>query len=346
MAEEDKAQPPEETHPSLGPLKDILPDSASKLLSHITDQSVLGDAFFSQLSTAAEQLFSKEYAQCIESCNVLLDKTWEKLNTGYWKDVNINWRYAYTLLSVLKALSQCALLSNSESNIDHASILKTCDMGLLMGAPVMDNILAKMSTKFQQSFGERRPSVADDGDNEEKSGSENRVPHKKSKADGEENQKSSENNSVDDTKRSEENGGSDSVATLSKEKEIPQCQCPSVEMFNAMFFDLQHPVVITGAIGYWPALTTSKWSLEYLQKIAGARTVPVEIGSRYTEEDWTQKLMTVNEFVEEFITNPKSETKGYLAQHNLFDQVSNDCHSGRQSHVCFVKPFLSTTSEK
>ena len=295
---------------SLGRLKDILPSSPSELLSHIPDHSVLGPAFSSQLTTATENLFTKNYSECIELCSVLLDKTWEKLNTGYWKDVDINWRHTYTLLSVLKALSQCALLGNSQSNIDHTSILKTCDMGLLMGAPIMDNILAKMSRKFQESFGCQRPGIAKEDDFEAQTGG--KVPSsKKARCDP----------GGDDV--SEETNGEQTklAVSVAKEREVPHCGCPSVEMFNAMFFDLQHPVVITGAIGYWPALTIHKWSLEYLQKMAGARTVPVEIGSRYTEEDWTQKLMTIQEFIEEFIDNPKPETKGYLAQHNLFDQV-------------------------
>ena len=293
---------------SLGRLKDILPSSPSELLRHITDHSVLGPAFCSQLTTAAENLFTKDYTGCMEVCNVLLDKTWEKLNTGYWKDVDINWRYAYTLLCILKALSQCALLGNSQSNIDHTSILKTCDMGLLMGAPIMDNILAKMSRKFQESFGHQRPGMINEDDVEDETSYKVHFS-KKARTGG-------------DGVSEETNGEPEKLGmSVAKEREVPRCSCPSVEMFNAMFFDLQHPVVITGAIGYWPALNIHKWSLEYLQKIAGSRTVPVEVGTRYTEEDWTQKLMTIQEFIEEFIDNPKPEAKGYLAQHNLFDQV-------------------------
>ena len=206
----------------------------------------------------------------------------------------------------MKAVGQCALLSNSQSNIDHTAILKTCDMGLLMGAPIMDNILDRMSRKCQEAFGHRRLD-SEDSDTEE-------VPAKKKREDG-------TNELVAGTEVGEAEK-SVSAVSMTKEREVARCNCPSVEMFNAMFFDLQHPVVISGAIGYWPALTSRCWTLEYLQKVAGARTVPVEIGSRYTEEDWTQKLMTIQEFIDQYITNPTPETKGYLAQHNLFDQVS------------------------
>ena len=43
------------------------------------------------------------------------------------------------------------------------------------------------------------------------------------------------------------------------------------------------------------------YSLEYLRRIAGPRTVPVELGSRYTDEDWSQKLMTLSDFIDQHV---------------------------------------------
>lgn len=48
--------------------------------------------------------------------------------------------------------------------------------------------------------------------------------------------------------------------------------------------------------------------------------VPIEIGSRYTDEDWTQQLSTFSEFLQKYILT-KNDKVGYLAQHQLFDQV-------------------------
>lgn len=59
---------------------------------------------------------------------------------------------------------------------------------------------------------------------------------------------------------------------------------------------------------------------KYLMRVAGARTVPVEIGSRYTEEDWSQSLIPLSQFLEKYILSESSVT-GYLAQHQLFEQV-------------------------
>lgn len=42
------------------------------------------------------------------------------------------------------------------------------------------------------------------------------------------------------------------------------------------------------------------FSFEYLIKLAGDRTVPIELGSRYSDDDWTQKLMTIADFVNQY----------------------------------------------
>ena len=59
--------------------------------------------------------------------------------------------------------------------------------------------------------------------------------------------------------------------------------------------------------------------------MAGGRTVPVELGSSYADDDWGQQLMTIEKFVDEYMLQPfaSHKPKGYLAQHMLFDQVVN-----------------------
>lgn len=53
-------------------------------------------------------------------------------------------------------------------------------------------------------------------------------------------------------------------------------------------------------------------SLEYIQEIAGCRTVPVEVGSRYTDEEWSQRLMTVSEFIGCYILNEVCHSDSFL----------------------------------
>ena len=67
-------------------------------------------------------------------------------------------------------------------------------------------------------------------------------------------------------------------------------------------------------------------SLKLLKQKYGPRTVPVELGSRYTDDSWSQRLMTLHEFITEYIESPSvmdsaDSPIGYLAQHQLFDQV-------------------------
>jgi hypothetical protein len=55
----------------------------------------------------------------------------------------------------------------------------------------------------------------------------------------------------------------------------------------------EFPVIIEGLIEDWPAFNGSQnWrDLSNLTELAGHRYVPVEIGSHYVSEEWTQKLM-------------------------------------------------------
>ena len=48
-----------------------------------------------------------------EIADEVLNFTWEKLNTGSWKDVNIAWRQVYSYASLIKAASLCGLYGDS-----------------------------------------------------------------------------------------------------------------------------------------------------------------------------------------------------------------------------------------
>ena len=102
-----------------------------------------GEPVLFMLKDAARQLFSAEYERCLSFAEVVLNICWEKLNTGHWKDVNVVWREAYSYSSLLKALALCELGRTAEA-------ITSCDMGLLMGAPVLDNALGKLVSKLQR----------------------------------------------------------------------------------------------------------------------------------------------------------------------------------------------------
>lgn len=112
-------------------------------------------------------------------------------------------------------------------------------------------------------------------------------------------------------------------------EDIPRIHCPSLNKFLAEYMQKSVPVILTGCMDAWPAsgkLEEYKgraWSnLEYIKSIAGLRTVPVEIGkgNYLNDDEWGQKLMTIAEFIDRHI-GKDGEAVGYLAQHQLFDQI-------------------------
>lgn len=102
---------------------------------------------------------------------------------------------------------------------------------------------------------------------------------------------------------------------------IPSRHLPSLSTFKTDFLLSRRAVVIKGALETWPAL--EKWTPEYVRKVCGSRTVPVELGRRYTDEDWGQQLMTIGQFIDKYIyqlDNPEKKI-AYLAQHDLLTQA-------------------------
>ena len=70
--------------------------------------------------------------------------------------------------------------------------------------------------------------------------------------------------------------------------------------------------------------------------MAGHRLVPVEIGRRYTDDDWAQQLMTINEFCTRFVEPPAGGVPGYLAQYQLFDQIDRLANDVLVPDYCYL----------
>lgn len=82
------------------------------------------------------------------------------------------------------------------------------------------------------------------------------------------------------------------------------------------------------------------WSLNcclHYPTVCGLRTVPIELGSTYLDNDSSQVMITINEFIDTFIVGSRdsnssgirgrdddtccTQSIGYLAQHQLFRQI-------------------------
>lgn len=80
--------------------------------------------------------------------------------------------------------------------------------------------------------------------------------------------------------------------------------------------------ILTDCIEHWPALKTWQ-NINYIVQKIGPRLVPIEIGKTYTSSAWSQKLMTAQTFIEKYVLPENPKQIGYLAQHQLFNQVCN-----------------------
>ncbi|XP_054733129.1 bifunctional peptidase and arginyl-hydroxylase JMJD5 [Anastrepha obliqua] len=102
--------------------------------------------------------------------------------------------------------------------------------------------------------------------------------------------------------------------------DIPVLDCPSVEDFRTKCFMTEQPALLLNTIAHWPAM--QKWrNLNYLHKLAGNRTVPIEIGAIYTADEWSQQLVKIQDFLRRQFSQNSSKEIEYLAQHELFDQI-------------------------
>ncbi|XP_030762619.1 bifunctional peptidase and arginyl-hydroxylase JMJD5 [Sitophilus oryzae] len=222
----------------------------------------------------------------------ILDYLNDELNTGHWSEVPITLRKNFTIATYLKLVCivhKCDKFSNEILK----NLIKTVDMGLLLGAPVEENneLLAKCAQILQSALYSKE--------------NEKPLPENSACIEIYEN-----NINIDMEKEL-----FDKIKGCIVQEEF----MPSLEFFANQYFYQQLPVKLKGCIKHWSAL--KKWSnIQYFLNLAGARTVPIEIGSHYTDKNWSQKLMTIKEFIENYLLSENREV-GYLAQHNLLDQI-------------------------
>ncbi|XP_063027564.1 bifunctional peptidase and arginyl-hydroxylase JMJD5 [Melospiza melodia melodia] len=228
--------------------------------------------------------------------DVLRDYSWEKLNAGPWREVGKGWRQVYAYGCLFGALAEVA------AGRPLARAVRLCDLGLLMGAAVLDNVLARLVRALQPHLPRAAPR---DGALAQVAPAPPSRPGLPAPA-------------------AEEERPFQSVrppppppCAVRHEEVIPRLRCPSLEHFRDNYLVPQRPVVLEGVMDHWPCM--KKWSVDYFCQVAGCRTVPVELGARYTDEEWSQQLMTVSDFISQYIMDENNV--GYLAQHQLFDQI-------------------------
>lgn len=110
------------------------------------------------------------------------------------------------------------------------------------------------------------------------------------------------------------------------------------------------PFVIRGYADDWPAMhQPHQWaSLSYLFSVAGpGRIVPVEVGDDYRSDDWSQKLISWEEFLSSLEPSASAASVHrqhhtiYLAQHSLlaqFPQLRQDIITPDIVYACLASP--------
>lgn len=124
------------------------------------------------LKQSRHQLYSDATdASHMLNAQIILDISWEKLNTGTWRHVDKEWRRVYSYGCLFKVAALCR---KDPPGDEILQAVRTCDMGLLMGAAIMDNIIQVIVQILQD---EVRKSSKEEDENPEAKVNDHFVEH-------------------------------------------------------------------------------------------------------------------------------------------------------------------------
>uniref|UniRef100_A0A7E4VQ66 JmjC domain-containing protein n=1 Tax=Panagrellus redivivus TaxID=6233 RepID=A0A7E4VQ66_PANRE len=94
---------------------------------------------------------------------------------------------------------------------------------------------------------------------------------------------------------------------------------PSLEAFYKHCVAAGKPMVIKGMVEAFPIFEF--FDFDYLNNTHGHRKVPIELGSSYTDDDYSQEIVSIHEYLSKHVFSTTQST-AYLAQHALLDQLN------------------------
>lgn len=276
---------------------DILHDDISE---------VLPKNIITTIETVITRVYLNEnVASCNYELDVIYQLSWEQINVGMYESVPKKWRQIFAISCLLFVFID---LKRQLESIDFTLLkrcLYLCDMSLMMGGELVEdlNIGSLIASDIHGIISDKNTVIIDENHLLKES---NFDPYKFIPSEIRENT-----------------------------KPLRRIEFPSISEFLSILQNDQ-PVILTHLIDDWPALSTNKWSVNSIRRICGYRTVPMEIGSTYADADWCQKLMTINEFVDDYFHDNADNRKAYLAQHYLFSQIAELNNDIRIPDFCLM----------
>lgn len=350
---------------------------------------------------AEEQQKRQKAIKLVKRRLELLTKTaYGKFYAYVYKEVPTCWRQLYTDAAILKfgVLVLLEFECEGDTRLEEDGyegqknekrmrrekvvdeMVKTLDLSLILAGAAGDSRGRRWVDEafglLEDVLGERKAMATADGGVEKKGGDEQ---------EGERPQKKRRLSPSGDTKdevMEEVNDGWQSTPSFSTiepftppvNNPIPRISAASlsIEAFQSHFTKPRAdggpgpaPLIITGLVDHWPALTTHPWNKPaYLlsRTLSGRRLVPVEIGRSYVDEGWGQKIISFGEFLSKYIDpsipftpssspnslsekdkpNPQNQI-AYLAQHPLLLQLPRLRQDILIPDLCYTAPSLHPT---
>lgn len=290
---------------------EALYDLNAEVERYICDRIELG-----QSNGSDDQLLK----QALNDCEAILDWSWQRINTGKWSEVPVEARkvFAYhKLLKTMLIVVRCFDCQQISTTIDSlVEALDSVDHGLIMSPDLPGRLLSKVASLLHQHIVHLLDAQHHSTD------CDILAPRHESKAYRKWSQVLSKTNQLNEL-FSKKVPISIPLLKLPVDRTIARVSELDLLEFEMRYFRPEVPVIITSqTTAHWPCMSNRRWSVEYLLRLAAWRTVPVELGSRYTDETWSQKLMSLIDFIDAHILSASDTTEtGYLAQHNLFEQI-------------------------
>jgi hypothetical protein len=117
---------------------------------------------------------------------------------------------------------------------------------------------------------------------------------------------------------------------------VPNLDDPDLLVFQRQHLMAGRPVVLRNCMTHWRAL--QRWhKLQYLNRVAGHRLVPVEVGKDYLCSSSGQKLMTIREFICQHILDPTVSSPA----NSVCGKRRRDSHADSK---CFPPGTLNNTT--